>query len=50
MIATDGNPLKEFEVDYVGLHTGERFDIYIETNQEPGLYWIRAEEVESQVH
>lgn len=47
VVGTDGNwiqPVKN--VDYIIIHTGERYDFILEADAEIGNYWIRAETLE----
>lgn len=48
VIATDGRNVEPFEVDYIVVHAGERYDFLINTinnDDQPG-YWIRAQTLE----
>ncbi len=47
VIASDGHFIKPIEdVDYVIVHTGERYDVLVTANQPVNNYWIRAETLE----
>ncbi|XP_046357706.2 laccase-2-like [Haliotis rufescens] len=46
IIASDGRGLKPMPVDSFVIQTGERYDFYLETNQEIGDYMIVAESLE----
>ena len=46
MIASDGSDITPVEADYVVVHTGERYDVYIEANQPVDNYWVRVEFVD----
>ena len=47
VVATDGYWTKpEKEVDYIIIHTGERFDFILNANQRIKEYWMRAETLE----
>ena len=40
---SDGSRLSPVEADYVVVHTGERYDVYVEMNQPVDNYWLRVE-------
>ena len=49
MIATDGHFIRPVTVDYIIVHSGERYDFILDTfNKVENLknYWIRAETLE----
>ncbi|CAI8006929.1 Xanthine dehydrogenase/oxidase [Geodia barretti] len=47
VVSTDGFWIKPQEnVDYIIIHTGERYDFILEANAQFGNYWIRAETLE----
>ena len=47
VVATDGYWTRpETEVDYIIIHTGERFDFILDANQRVKEYWMRAETLE----
>ena len=47
MIAADGHFINPVEVDYIVVHSGERYDFILETfNKTEQNYWIRAETLE----
>ncbi len=47
VMATDGYVTQPVEVDYVAVHSGERYDILVEANQtSQDDFWIRAETLE----
>ncbi len=46
VIATDGHFIRPVDVDYLIVHSGERYDVILEANQEVRNYWIRAETLE----
>ena len=46
VMATDGYLVEPVEVDYVALHSGERYDVLVEANQPLGNFWIKAETFE----
>jgi FtsP/CotA-like multicopper oxidase with cupredoxin domain len=47
VVGTDGFWIKPQEdVDYIIIHTGERYDFILEANAPFGNYWIRAETLE----
>ena len=46
VMATDGYLVQPVEVDYIALHSGERYDFLLEANQGSGDYWMRAETFE----
>ncbi|KAL3875074.1 hypothetical protein ACJMK2_038012, partial [Sinanodonta woodiana] len=43
VIATDGAPLKPVIVDSLVIGSGERYDIVITANQNPGNFWIKCQ-------
>ena len=43
VMATDGYLVEPVEVDYITMHSGERYDFLLEANQEAGDYWMKAE-------
>ena len=47
VMATDGYVVQPVEVDYIGLHSGERYDFLVEANQARGDYWMKAETFEA---
>ena len=46
VMATDGYLVQPVEVDYISIHSGERYDFLLEANQESGDYWMKAETFE----
>ena len=46
VIATDGHFVKPTTVDYIIIHTGERYDFILNTTQTPNNYLIRAQTLE----
>lgn len=46
VIATDGHFVKPTEVDYIIIHTGERYDFILNTTETPSNYLIRAQTLE----
>ncbi|KAI1269263.1 laccase-1 [Xylariaceae sp. FL1019] len=42
IIATDLVPVEPFTVDHVQVGIGQRYDIIVEANADPGDYWIRS--------
>ena len=47
VVATDGFWIKpQSNVDYIIVHTGERYDFILEASEQFGNYWIRAETLE----
>lgn len=46
VMATDGYIIQPVEVDYIALHSGERYDFLLEANQGRGDYWMKAETFE----
>ncbi len=47
VIATDGNVVESQEVDYIIVHTGERWDFLLEANQNsPDNFWMQATTLE----
>ena len=48
VVSADGFEVTELDqpVDYLHVHSGERYDIVMATNAQPGCYWIRAETLE----
>ena len=46
VVNTDGFWIEPQEVDYVVIHTGERYDFILEANAEVKDYWIQAETLE----
>ncbi len=47
VMATDGYLTQPVEVDYVSVHSGERYDVLVEANQtSQDSFWIRAETLE----
>ena len=46
VIATDGNFIQPRDVDFIIIHSGERYDFLLEANQPPKRYWIRAQTLE----
>ena len=46
VIATDGHFVRPTEVDYIIIHTGERYDVILNTTQTPNNYLIRAQTLE----
>lgn len=47
LIATDGQFIEQKEVDYIIIHSGERYDFILTADKQPGNYWMRAETLES---
>ncbi|KAL3875073.1 hypothetical protein ACJMK2_038011 [Sinanodonta woodiana] len=43
VMATDGAPLKPATVDSLVIGSGERYDIVITANQNPGNFWIKCQ-------
>ena len=46
VMATDGYLVEPMEVDYIAIHTGERYDFLLDTKQSNGNYWMKAETFE----
>ena len=49
LLATDGTPVKikaGIEVDFIIVHTGERYDFMLNATQATGIYWMVAETLE----
>ena len=46
VITTDGHFIEPVEVDYIIIHTGERYDFLLNTTQTPNNYMIRAQTLE----
>ena len=46
VIATDGHFIEPVEVDYIIIHTGERYDFLLNATQDPDNYMIRAQTLE----
>lgn len=46
VIATDGHFTEPFEVDYIIIHTGERYDFLLSATQAPSNYMIRTQTLE----
>ena len=46
VIAADGYLVEPLEVDYIALHSGERYDFLLEANHEGSDYWMKAETFE----
>ncbi|KAF2755732.1 multicopper oxidase-like protein [Pseudovirgaria hyperparasitica] len=42
VIASDFVPIEPYETDSVMITMGQRYDIIVEANQEPGDYWMRS--------
>nr|ALQ52760.1 laccase BP76 [Neocapritermes taracua] len=40
VIATDGGPIKPVTVTSFVIYSGERYDVVVNANQNPGTYWI----------
>ena len=49
VMATDGYLVEPVEVDYIAIHSGERYDFLLEANQGSGDYWMKAETFEIDV-
>ena len=47
LIASDGHFIQREPVDYIIIHTGERYDFILHADREPGNYWMRAETLEA---
>ncbi len=47
LIATDGYEVETVTVDYIIIHTGERYDFVLHADQDAANYWIRAETLEA---
>lgn len=47
VVATDGIFIEPREVDYIVIHSGERYDFLLTTKPNGGNYWIRAETLEN---
>ena len=47
IVATDGNDIESEETESVIIQSGERFDVIVKTDAEPGNYWIRLETLET---
>ncbi|CAG0892122.1 unnamed protein product [Darwinula stevensoni] len=41
VVATDGFPVRPFVVDSFVVYAGERTDVVVKADREPGTYWIR---------
>ena len=48
-MATDGYLVDPVEVDYIAIHSGERYDFLLEANQGSGDFWMKAETFEIDV-
>ena len=47
VIATDGHFITPVDVDFIIVHSGERYDFLVDTNNiSPNNYWIRAQTLE----
>jgi FtsP/CotA-like multicopper oxidase with cupredoxin domain len=46
VIATDGHFIEPVDVDYIIIHTGERYDFLLNATQAPDNYMIRAQTLE----
>ena len=46
VIATDGHFIEPVKVDYIIIHTGERYDFLLNATQTPNNYMIRAQTLE----
>ncbi|KAI1811405.1 multicopper oxidase [Poronia punctata] len=42
VIAADFVPIVPFETEMVNIGIGQRYDVIVEANQEPGNYWMRS--------
>ena len=49
VVATDGIFIEPREVDYIVIHSGERYDFLLTTKPNGGNYWIRAETLENDI-
>ena len=49
VMATDGYLVDPVEVDYIAIHSGERYDFLLEANQGSGDYWMKAKTFEIEV-
>ena len=47
VMATDGYVVQPLEVDYIGIHSGERYDFLLTADQEEGNFWMKAETFEA---
>ena len=47
LIASDSRFIEPETVDYIIIHSGERYDFILDAYQEVGNYWIRAETLEA---
>ena len=43
VMGTDGYLVEPVEVDYIAIHSGERYDFLLEASQTSGDYWMKAE-------
>ena len=51
VVASDGSPINSIDdVDYVIVNPGERYDVIVHANSEPGNFWIWAETLEDEVN
>ena len=46
VMGTDGYLVEPVEVDYIAIHSGERYDFLLEASQSSGDYWMKAETFE----
>ena len=49
LIAGDGHYLRPETVDFIIIHTGERYDFILDTDQPVSNYWMRAETLEANI-
>lgn len=47
LIATDGHLIEREVVDFIIIHTGERYDFILQARQNKSSYWMRAETLEA---
>ena len=43
VIATDGSPVRPYEVDSFYMDSGDRYDFVIKADKEVGNYWLKVE-------
>lgn len=49
LIATDGHYIEPTVVDFIIIHTGERYDFILDADQPVSNYWMRAETLEANI-
>lgn len=49
VVASDGHFINPTQVDYIIIHSGERFDFILSADQPVGNYWIKATTLETEI-